>query len=292
MALRQLVEIGLSVRAVDKRVATGRLHRVHEGVFAVGHRLLSIDGHRMAAVLACGPDAVLSHRSAAALWGIRTDSRNRLDVTAPGRRGRHPVGIDAHRHGSLRPPDRTVLEGIPCTSVSRTLLDIAGVVRPRELRNAITQAEVGRLFDRTEMDELLARSRGRRGIARLRLAIAHHDPLDERSREELERMFLDLCRTGGLPRPEVNAHLLLDGAPIQPDFLWRERRLIVETDGRAVHLTPTAFERDRLRDQHLARDGWEVVRCTWRQVLDDPDDVARTVKAVLQRRRPPTRPPA
>ena len=185
VSLSQLAELGLGVRMVDKRVAAGRLHRIHQGVFAVGHRLLSLDGHRMAAVLACGPRAVLSHRSAAALWGIRRDSRSRIDVTALGRRGRCPTGIDAHRGESLDSADRTEVRGIPCTSLARTLIDLAGVVSPRELRNAITQAEVERVFDLTAVKAAIARSRRRRGVARLRLAIAHHDPRDELAREEL-----------------------------------------------------------------------------------------------------------
>jgi predicted transcriptional regulator of viral defense system len=282
--LRQLTDLGLAVQAVDKRVASGRLHRVHQGVYAVGHSLLSINGHRMAAVLACGPEAVLSHRSAAALWGIRRDGRNRIDVTAPGRRGRHPEGIDAHRHGSLRAPDIAEVERIPCTSVARTLLDMAAVVTMRELRNAVTQAEVQRIFDLGEVEELLGRSRGRRGVARMRLVIAEYDPREEMAREELERRFLALCKECGLPMPEVNPPLLLEGVPIEPDFLWRDARLIVETDGRRTHGTPTAFERDRRRDQHLKRTGWEVIRCTWRQVLDDPDDLRATVRTLLRRR--------
>jgi len=284
VSLEQLCEAGLSDTAVRKRCEAGRLHRVHQGVYAVGHPLLSANGHRMAAVLACGPDAVLSHRSAAALWGIRRDSRNRIDVTAPGRRGRSPLGIDAHRHGSLRAQDRTEVEGIPCTTVAKILLDMAAVVTMRELRNAVTQAEVQRIFDLTEMDELLRRSRGRRGVARMRLVIAEYDPREEMAREELERRFLELCREGGLPMPEVNPPLLLGGFPIEPDFLWREARLIVETDGRQTHGTPTAFERDRRRDQHLKRDGWEVIRCTWHQVVDDPDDLQRTIRTLLRHR--------
>lgn len=283
VALGQLRDLGLGLNAVDKRTAAGRLHRVHQGVYAVGHRLLSANGHRMAAVLACGPDAVLSHRSAAALWGIRPDARNLIDVTAPGRRGRIPTGIDAHRHGSLRPADRTVLDGIPRTSVARTLLDLAGVVSVRELRNAITQSEVLRLFDLDSAQELIRRSRGRRGVARLKLAISLHDPRDELARYELERRFLEICRDSGLPSPIVNGPLSIGGASIVPDFLWRDAGLIVETDGRETHGTPRAFEEDRRRDQRLKVAGWEVLRFTWRHVVDEPTSVAHTVRTVHRR---------
>jgi predicted transcriptional regulator of viral defense system len=283
VALWQLVDLGLRPAAVDKRVDAGRMHRIHPGVYAVGHPLLTPHGHRMAAVIACGPEAVLSHRSAAGLWGLREDSRSRLDVTAPGRRGRTPVGIDAHRHGSLRPADRTSVEDIPCTSVSRTLLDLAAVVSYRELRYAVTQAEVEGRFDLTAMNELLGRSRGRRGVARLREAIAHHDPREQLTRRELEARFLDLCRGAGLPLPEVNSHLLVNGISVMPDFLWREAGLIVEADSRRVHGTVSAFEEDRRRDQRLTAAGWTVIRCTWRQVLDEPESLVRTIRSLLSR---------
>jgi hypothetical protein len=237
----------------------------------------------MAAVLAPGPGAVLSHRSAAALWGLRQSSRGKIDVTAPGRRGRIPEGIDAHRHGSLQPQDRTVVEGIPCTTVARTLLDLAGVVGIRELGSAITQAEVLRLFDLAAVREVVRRSRGRRGVARLRLAIAEHDPESELARSELERRFLALCRTAGLPVPAVNAPVALPGGDVVADFLWRDARLIVEADSHRFHGTPSAFERDRRRDQQLKRAGWEVVRCTWRQVVDEPHILVATLRTLLAR---------
>ena len=265
VALWQLEGLGMDRSAAAKRVAAGRLHRIHQGVYAVGHRLLPRLGPYMAAALACGPEALISHRSAASLWGLRADSRGRIDVTAPGRRGRIPVGIDAHRHGSLRAADRGEVDGVPCTSVARTLLDLAAVVTPRELRNAITQAEVRRLFDLTAVRELIGRSRRRRGVERLRQAVAAHDPRDELARKELERRFLALCRRVELPPPEVNAPLLVDSVQIEADFLWREARLIVEADSHRYHRIASAFENDRRRDQRLTVAGWRVIRCTWRR---------------------------
>lgn len=283
VAVHQLEGLGLRIGAIDKRVAAGRLHRIYQGVYAVGHSLLSTDGHRLAAVLACGPSAVLSHRSAAAHWGIRQDSRDRIDVTAPGRRGREPSGIDAHRHGSLHPSDRTVERGVPCTTLARTLLDLAGVVSPRQLRNAITQAEVQGLFDLGAVRRVIARSRRRRGVARLRRAISLLDPDDQRTRRELERRFLALCRRADLPAPEVNAPLSPAGIPIEADFLWRDARLIVETDGRATHGTARAFEEDRRRDQRLTLAGWDVIRCTWNQVVHEPESLIHTIRTLLGR---------
>jgi hypothetical protein len=290
VALWQLEGLGMDRSTVAKRVAAGRLHRVHQGVYAVGHTALPRRAPFMAAALACGPDAVISHRSAAALWGLRPDGRSRIDVTAPGRRGRIPAGIDAHRHSSLRAVDRAEVDGIPCTSVARTLLDLAAVVPARELRNAITQAEVSRSFDLAAVREVIGRSPRRRGVERLRRAVAEHDPHDELAREELERRFLALCRRAGLPAPEVNAPLLVDGAPIEADFLWREAGLVVEADGHRYHGIASAFEGDRRRDQRLTVGGWRVIRCTWRQVVDEPVALARTIGDLLSRSPSPESP--
>ncbi|HEX6456916.1 MAG TPA: DUF559 domain-containing protein [Solirubrobacterales bacterium] len=238
----------------------------------------------MAAVLACGQGAVLSHRSAAYLHGILDDSRNRVDVIAPNRRGRAPATISAHRDGTLTEADRVVIDGIPCTSLARTLLDIAATESPPTLRFAVTQAEVEEIFDLTEVVELLKRSKGRRGAARLRLAIEHHDPQEQEARRELEKKLLRLFKRGGLRPFESNGHLLVDGISLMPDFLWRDARLIVEADSHRVHGTVTAFEKDRLRDQRLAAAGWTVIRVTWRQVTREPERLLQTLRSLLSRR--------
>ena len=240
----------------------------------------------MAAILACGPGAVLAHRSAAYLHGILEDSRDRVDVIAPNRRGRSPEGIAAHRDGTLAFADRTVIDGVPCTSLARTLLDIAATESPGTLRYAINQAEVERVFDLAEVVELLKRSRGKRGVARLRLAIEHHDPREEEARLELEKKLLRLFKRGALSPPEVNGHLLVEGISLMPDFIWRDARLIVEADSRRVHGTPTAFEKDRERDQRLAATGWTVIRVTWRQVVQEPDRLLETLRTLLSRQTP------
>jgi very-short-patch-repair endonuclease len=281
VALWQLEGLGLSARAVDKRASAGRLHRVHQGVFAVGHRLLGRHGHLIAAVLACGPGAVLSHRSAAYLHGILGDSRNRVDVIAPNRRGRCPAGIAAHRDGTLTSADRVVIEGIPCTGLARTLLDIAANESPRTLRYAINQAEVERIFDLAEVVELLKRSKGRRGVARLRLGIEHHDPQEQEARLELEKRLLRLFKRGRFQSPEVNGHLLVEGISLMPDFIWRDAGLIVEADSRRVHGTSIAFEKDRERDQRLAAAGWTVIRVTWHQVTHEPERLIQTLRTLL-----------
>jgi very-short-patch-repair endonuclease len=235
----------------------------------------------MAAVLACGPGAVLSHRSAAALWGIRENRRASIDVTAPNRRGRVPKGIDAHRDGSLASVDRTTLNGIPCTSAARTLLDIASVVPVWELRRAIAEAEVLRLLDFSAVRALIRRSRGRRGVARLRLLLEELDPATKRTRSELERRFLRMCTRAGLPRPEVNVSLDVGAGCLEADFLWRDAGLIVEADSHRYHDTTSAFERDRRRDQRLQLAGWRVTRCTWAQVEHEPRALVKTIRCFL-----------
>ncbi|MFL5832712.1 MAG: endonuclease domain-containing protein [Solirubrobacterales bacterium] len=155
--------------------------------------------------------------------------------------------------------------------------------KDRHLRYAISQAEVERKFDLREIEELLGRSKGLRGVRRLKLEISLHDPREQVTRQALEARFFRFCRTFQLLRPEVNSHLLIDGISMMPDFLWRESRLIVETDSRRVHGTVAAFEKDRRRDQILTAAGWTVIRCTWRQLRDEPEALAHTIRTLLAR---------
>src|ERR671925_1926397 len=257
VSLDQLKAVGLSASGVRKRGASGRLHRIYRGVYAVGHGRLTREGRWMAAVLACGPKAVLSHRSAAGLWGLRPDNRASTDVSLPGRSARSRLGIDVHRSTTLAPADCTVVDGIPCTTLARTLLDLAEVVNPRGLERAIEQAEVLRLFDLRAVEEVLARANGRRGAAVLRAVLADlAEPALTRS--DVEERFLALCRAAALPRPEVNAELVVDEGPAMiVDFLWRAQRLAVETDAYGTHGNRQPFERDRRRDQRLRLAGYD-----------------------------------
>lgn len=279
----QLVGFGISASAIRKRVERGRLHLIHSGVYAVGHALLSREGRFMAGVLACGDGAVLSHVSAAEHWGLIDPVRGNADVTAPNRRGRIPAGITAHRDGALLESDCTELNGIPCTTVARTLLDLAAVLPPWELRKAVAEAEVLRLLRVPHVRTLIRRCRGRRGVARLRLCIDELDPSTKRTRSELERMFLALCKRSGLPRPEVNVPLEAAGLRLKPDFLWRDARLIIEADSRKFHGTGSAFELDRHREQRFFAAGWQVVRCTWRQVEKNPHELIRLLRAGFEK---------
>ena len=243
----------------------------------------------MAAVLACGPGAVLSHRSAAVLWALRKDDeRATIDVTAPNRRGRAPMGIAAHRDGSLASEDRAVVHGIPCVSVARALLDFAGAAPFWELRKAVSEAEILRILDHDAVRKLIKRSGGRRGVARLRLLMDEIHPKTKWTRSYMETAFLEMCEHAGLPEPEVNVKLYPGGRKTVPDFLWREAGLIVEADSREFHDTGSAFESDREREQRLQLAGWRVSRCTWRQIEREPRRLAETIGGLLRPKFPPT----
>ncbi len=237
----------------------------------------------MAAVLACGPAAVLSHRSAAALHGLRSAGSVRIEVTVPGRSGRERPGIQVHRSTTLAPADATRVRSIPCTTVSRTLLDLAEVIARRPLERAFDQAEIMELFDLRALNDQLARNATRSAACRVRALLDEHCVGSTPTWSELEERMLALCRSIDLPVPEVNAWLVLDdgGAPIQPDFLWRAERLVVETDGRSYHGTRQARERDTDRDQRLVVAGWRPVRVTWRQLAGNASQVGRRLLSLI-----------
>jgi hypothetical protein len=280
VALDQLGALGLSARAVGDRVTVGRMHR---GVYAVGHMALSREGASMAAVLACGAGAVLSHRSAGALLGLRPDARPVTDVTTPSRRLRGMRGIARHTSETLRDADVTNVEGIPCTSAARTLLDLAEQIDRQGLRRACNQAEVLRTFDGRKVADVLARAEGRRGAVVLQAVLTQGRVGEAITRSGLEEDFLSLCVRAELPPPEVNGWIPLPGGDAKPDFLWPDRGLIAETDGRYVHTTQAAFEADRRGDQRLMRAGHRVVRFTRWQVRHAPNEVVETLRVLLER---------
>jgi very-short-patch-repair endonuclease/predicted transcriptional regulator of viral defense system len=288
VSLPQLTEFGLLPSAVRERVGTGRLHRIHRGVYAVGYPSLTARGLWMAAVLACGSGAVLSHRSAAVLWGLREGGGSRIDVTAMRRTGRTRAGIRVHWRPSLATMDVTSCAGIPCTSVALTLLDLASVLSARSLEKACDRAEQLRIFNGRAIEELLTRVPGTRGTKRLRDVLSELDPQGAETRTEIERLMLALCRNHTLPQPVVNGWIQLNEIGFSPDFLWPEAKLIVETDSHKTHRTRRAFEADRRRDQLLAEAGYTTLRFTWRQITEEPERVARTIAAVLKRSVSPT----
>jgi len=283
--LDQLVALGLSRSAVRKRVPRGRIYRVHAGVYAlVPPRLLSQEGRWMAAVLACGEGAALSHRSAAHLQRLTRTAPRRIEVTVPTAGGRRRAGITIHRSRTLRPSDVELIRRIPTTTVARTIFDLAESRDRRLLERALDEAAVNDELDIDALREQLAHNANRAGpAARLRATLASHRAGDTATWNDFEeRMFL-LSRRAGVPEPETNKWIDLgDGEPmIRGDFVWRRQRVIVETDGWKTHGTRAAFESDRRRDQRAIVAGWRPVRVTWRQIADEPARIAQTVVAVV-----------
>ena len=277
VARRQLLDVGIGSRAIDVRLGRGSLHRIHLGVYAVGHSVLERRGRWMAAVLACGPGAVLSHISAARCWGLLSGT-GLPEVTRPGCfRGR--PGIVA-RFSTVPADERTLLDEIPVTSVSRTILDLASVASRWQVRRALHAAEVQQLTGRLSVPDLLCRYPRRQGSRLLR------ELLDEGTtagwtENDFEDRFAELIERHGLPRPRFNADLAVGGRIFRPDCLWSEQRLILELDGKGVHATRRAFEADRERDRLLLADEWRVMRVTWAQLRDDADAVMSDLKQVL-----------
>ena len=282
VSLPQLTRLGLTRDAVRARVRARKLHPLHRGVYAVGHRVVPRHGHWVAAVLACGPGAVLSHRSAAALWGLIASNRTHVDVTTPRRTAKSRTGIDLHRTQCLHPTETTTHDRIPTTTVARTLLDIAATTNARTLERALDQAEILRVLDVRALTTTLERAGKRPGTRLLKAVLDQHAPGTTLTRSELEERFLAVCRAAKLPRPRVNEWLALDtGDELQPDFHWPDQRLIVETDSQTFHHTRRAFEGDRRRDQTLTRNGWRVIRATHTQLTREPDRIAALLRDLL-----------
>jgi very-short-patch-repair endonuclease len=241
----------------------------------------------MAAVLACGPDAALSHRSAAALHGLRRHGGTRIDVTIPIRSGRAHAGIQIHRSTTLTPEDVTDVNGIPCTTVARTLFDLADVLSRRPHERAFDEAEVLDVFDLWAIQDQLQRNRGRRrAVKKVTALLNEHYVGSTPTRSELEEAFFSMCRKRDLPQPEVDQWILLPdgGPPILADFLFRAQRVVVETDGDKYHSTAQARERDPERDQRLTVHGYVPVRTTWRQTMRRPDPLATRLKRIIDAR--------
>jgi very-short-patch-repair endonuclease len=275
----QLRKLGYSSGEIKGLVHRGHLHRLYRGVYAVGHRRLSVRGRWMAAVLAGGPNAVLSHRAAVALWELRPTPSGPIDVTV-GRRTRkgHP-GLRIHNVRNLLPDDRTNVDGIPVTSVHRTLLDFAEVARYQQLRLALDAAERRDLLDGRKLEQLYARAHGRHGLKPLKAAVAELRGPAPRTQSELERRFLALIRDAGLPEPQAN--VLVEGFLV--DLWWPESRLVVELDGYAYHKDRRTFENDRFRDTKLQLASCMSIRVTQARLANEPHELLSDVSRGLAR---------
>jgi predicted transcriptional regulator of viral defense system len=264
VAMFQLRELGVPRHVVEARIGARWLRQVHQGVYAVGHLALARDAREHAAVLACGPHALLSHRSVAARLGILRTSSPRIEVTAP--RSRRPqAGILVHRSRLIHPDDRTRADGIPVTSVARTVVDLADVESDRRLGAALNELERRNELDLAAIHATLERLSGRRGRRRLLRVLATHEPETAFTRSRLERRFLHLCAAHGLPVPAANLWI----GDQELDFYWSDALLGVELDTRAFHATAHAFDNDRRRDRRMATRSIHIIRITPRDLRDE-----------------------
>ncbi|MGI8920850.1 MAG: DUF559 domain-containing protein [Solirubrobacteraceae bacterium] len=269
----QLLAAGLDVRAIDYRIAIERLQPIHRGVYAIGHLPSSPLAYDFAAVLACGPQAVLSHRSAAALWRIAPGWWAPVEVIA---RGKHfHRGVLAHRSRRLAEDEIATHLRIPVTTPARTLIDLADVLDDEQLARAVNQALLLQRIRLNELAVLLDRSSGRRASGRLRGMVRQSDAP---TRSVFEDAFLAFTERYELPRPAVNQRV----AGYEVDMLWRAQRLIVELDGYAFHSHPRGFESDRERDASLQVAGYRVVRVTWARLERRPEREAARLLALLE----------
>jgi very-short-patch-repair endonuclease len=274
---QQLGALGLGRKAIRGRVAAGTLYRVHRGVYAVGHRLVSRRGHYLAAALACGPGAALSHRSAGHQLGLRR-SDGPIEVTVARSRGEHP-GIVIHHSRTTTPEEVTLADRIPVTTVARTLLDLAAVLTPRQLGYAVDRAERLQVFDLAAVEDVLDRARGKRGAKALRKAVANWRPADVRS--ELEALFQGLIRDATLTTPDFN--VLVDGERYthEVDAFWPSHGLIVQLDGFAYHRTRRDRDKDATSDADLELAGYRVLRLTWDDVTVHKERTLRRLRRLL-----------
>jgi very-short-patch-repair endonuclease len=288
VSTRQLAELGYSRSSAAKAAGVGRLHRLHSGVYAVGHRRLSWHSRCWAAVLGAEANevdevvwpAVASHGSAAYLWGIYRYAPEAIDITAPiRRRAKRPFRV--HFSSILAAEDRGQREGIPVTSVPRTLLDLAIRSRPDQLDRLLERAEERDLLDAVAVETLLDRAGGHRGRGRLRRALALYQPDPSFTRSRFERHFQHRVRAAGLPAPSMNFNV--EGYEL--DAYWPDLRFAVELDLFETHGSRAAFERDRLRQEELKLLGIEMIRVTKPRLDSEPEAVIRNLARLLERRR-------
>jgi len=270
---------------IDRWVSAGRLHRVHPGIYAVGYQPLTQQARWMAAVLYCGDGAVLSHHSAAALWGIRSSAGTTNHVTSSVK-GRSRESVE--RHFSRIPADEhTVKDGIRVTTVPRTIFDLAAgssrrlAERAQAVESMLRQAEYREFHDPLSLPDLLDRYPRRSGARAIRAALARRDESSGHTRSALEDRFLAFLDRYDLPRPQLNPWLEVGGTGYEVDCLWPDQRHIVELDGWQAHGTRSAFRQDRTRDRRLQAAGYATTRLIWSQLTDEPAAIARDLRHSL-----------
>jgi very-short-patch-repair endonuclease len=273
----QLDAAGLGRGRVATRMKRGTLHRIHRTVYLLGHPALLPGALELAGVLACGAGSLVSHRSAAALWGLALPAADDVEVTVVGG-DRRPRGLSVHRVAALDPRDRRLHRGIPVTSPARTLIDYAANAMPDELERAIAEAYALTLVTEDAIYAALERVPKRAGTARLRAELDREGG-PQWTQSEAERRMLQLIRSARLPLPLTQVRVA--GWPV--DFSWPQHRLIVEVDGYPFHNHRRAFERDRRRDAAHVAAGYVVIRFTWRQLNEEPLAVVATIARALDR---------
>ncbi len=273
----QPLELGMGARGIERRVASGRLHPVWRGVYAVGRPELGQRGRWMAATLACGPAAVLSHGSAAALWGFGSEPRGVVVVSVPTSSPRRRPRIRVHRRAALRQEDLSTCDGIPLTSPTLTLIDSAAELTPRRLERAVNEADKLGRVQVDELHEALMRHRGARGVAPLRKLL---DPLVFRLTDsDLEQRMRQRADGAGLPVPETKAEV--NGFEV--DFFWSGLGIVVEADGLRYHRTPLQQRRGLERDQAHTASGLCPLRFSHWQIAFDPGYVERILRETAAR---------
>ncbi len=274
----QLLERGVSGQAIKRRRASGRLHPVRRGVYVVGRPELGRVGHLLAAVLACGPEALISHWTAAELWRILAPRSGPIDVSVPAPRAPRSPGIRVHRRQQLTDADRATAERVPVTAIVRTLLDLAAIgVAESLLERAVNEADHLDLINPEDLRAALERHTGQPGVARLR-TLLERDTFTLTD-SELERLFLPIARSAGLPPPLTQRRV--NGFRV--DFFWPELGLVVEADSLRYHRTPARQAADRRRDQAHVAAGLAPLRFTHAQVRYQPAHVRATLIAVARR---------
>jgi hypothetical protein len=280
---RQLAAIGISRSALSRRIEAGRLERVHRGVYAVGHRQRTREASWIAAVMACGRGAVLSHLDAAVLWKIYATKGSTIHVTTTDRSARRIPGVKVHRARRLDPADVTKKDAIPVTTVARTLVDLTDLLPSDRILRAMREAEYLKLLDTDTLIAAVQRANGRKHLNELKKAIERHRP-GQIVREELEHRFLELVYEAGLPEPETNVKVKTWRRTYDVDCLWREAGVAVELDGRSAHARAAAFEEDRARDAALTATGLRPLRFTWLRITEEPEDLLAELEATLSGR--------
>lgn len=279
VATSQLLELGLTRQSISRRVSTGRLHRLHRGVYAVGHTGISREGRWTAAVFAGGRGAALSHRSAALLWNIWRGGEGLTEVVAPVQRSSRST-VRVHSSRRLATSDTARRRGISVTSVERTIIDLADTLQPHQLANVMHEAAHRRLLSVRRLRAAMRRMIGRAGFAVVRQALRAHLGGSAGTKSRLEDLALRSLRRGGLPQPRINEMVRAGTELFEVDLHWPSARLCVEIDGPGHQRARTQAE-DRRRDRSLCAHGYRVMRVTAGELERHPDLVVAAIRRHL-----------